>query len=243
MGSSGIRFSMGGSRRLSIAKAFVSELRQREGPNLVAAGVYGSVARGEDREHSDIDLLVVVRRHRRSISHRMLEGTLVTVLQLTPDEARAEVHGSRAGLNDVLGGWRSLRPLHDPRGLLARLRRHAMHPSKSQFHGAAAMHLLETFEDLGKLRNAVVAGDREEAREMAVWYTGAAMGSLHDLDGRVLTTGRRGFIELRGHGTLDEAVRRLRYETLSLRETARVAERIWSDLVALARRRGIPTPG
>ena len=50
---------------MELAKTIAVDLQRREGRNLVAVGVYGSVARGEERHHSDVDLLVVVRRKRR----------------------------------------------------------------------------------------------------------------------------------------------------------------------------------
>src|SRR5712692_2560192 len=162
-------------KRLELAKTMAAELRRREGKNLVAVGVYGSVARGEERRHSDVDLLVVVRRKRRWIQHRIQDGILVTVLQQTPAEARDEVTGSHPGMNAALGGWRSMRPLFDPTGLLGRLRSQAHRPTVRQARGAARLHFLETYEDLGKLWNAIEAGDADEAREMAIWFSGAAM--------------------------------------------------------------------
>lgn len=229
-------------RHLAVARAFADELEEREGSNLVAVGVFGSVARGEEREHSDLDMLVIVKRPRKSLRHHMRAGILVTILQQAPAQARDEVTGSRPDLSDALGGWRSLHPLYDPRGLLAELRRRALHPSPAQFREAARRGLVATFEDLGKLRNAVAARDPVEAREMAIWFTSAAVGILYDLDRRVLATGRRAFIELKGHGDVDRAMRRLRYDTPSLRDTGRLAERIWRDLLDRAARQGIPTP-
>ncbi|TLZ92546.1 MAG: nucleotidyltransferase domain-containing protein [Methanobacteriota archaeon] len=64
--------------RLELAKTIAADLRRQEGRNLVAVGVYGSVARGDERYHSDIDLLVIVRRKRRRIQHRIRDGILVT---------------------------------------------------------------------------------------------------------------------------------------------------------------------
>src|SRR5881396_1947676 len=150
------------SHHVELAATIAAELHQREGRNLVAVGVYGSVARGEEREYSDIDLLVVVRRRRPWIRHMFRDGILVTVLQQTPAEARDEVTGSHLGLNAALGGWTSIRPLHDPTRLLARLKGRAAKPSPDQFRVAAQSHFLEAYEDLGKLWNAVEASDPDE---------------------------------------------------------------------------------
>src|SRR5207245_3364254 len=172
---------------------------------------------------SDDDRIVLERKNRLTIRHLVRTGILVTVLQQTPAEARAEVMGSRADLDGALGGWQSMRPLYDPSGLLSRLKKKAKHPSREQFRQAARRAFLETYEDLGKLRNAVDANDADEAREMAIWYSGGAMGLLFDLNCHVLRTGRRAFIEIRRYGSVGDAIRRLRYETLSPPETRRRA--------------------
>ncbi len=230
---------MGDSPRLALAKRLAADLRRRQGANLVAVGVYGSVARRAERPHSDLDLLVVVRKRRPSLGIRMLDGVLVTILQETAAEARDEVTGSRADLNEALGGWRSMRALYDPTGLLRRLRARADRPRPDQLRRAARRALLETYEDLGKLRDAVAAGDGEEAREMAIWFTGGAMGAWFDLHGHVLRTGRRAFIELRGSGRVGQDIRSLRYASHSPSETLRIAEGVWSALRRAARRRGV----
>ena len=228
--------------RLELAKTIAVDLQRREGRNLVAVGVYGSVARGEERHHSDVDLLVVVRRKRRRIQHGIHDGILVTVLQQTPAEARDEVTGSRPGMNDALGGWGSMRPLFDPSGLLRRLRDRARRPTARQFRGAARFHFLEAYEDLGKLWNAIEARDADEARETAIWFSGAAMGTLFDMEAHILKTGRRAFIEIQRYGKLGEAIRRLRYDALSLRETRRLSEFVWTGLLARAAAQGIHLP-
>jgi len=230
------------SRHVHLAATIAAELHQREGRNLVAVGLYGSVARGEEREYSDIDLLVVVHRKRTWIRHTFRDGILVTILQQTPEEAHDEVTGSHPGLNDALGGWVSIRPLYDPLRLLGRLKQRAEKPTAQQFRGAAQQHFLEAYEDLGKLWNAIEAGDADEAREMAIWFSGAAMGVLFDLEGVVLPTGRRAVIELRRRGTLGQSIRRLRYESMPLAETLQLSEQVWSSLLRRAVRERVPLP-
>ena len=239
---SACRASMAPPSRLALAKAIAEDLRKREGRNLVAVGVYGSVARREDRRHSDIDMLAVVRRKRVRIRHTLRTGVLATISQETPEEARNEVRGAYPGLNDALGGWRSMHPIYDPSGILRRLRDQAKRPNVQAFRKSAEMHFLETFEDLGKLWNAIEARDANECREMAIWFSGAAMGTLFDLERRVLMTGRQAFVELRRYGKVGAAIRRLRYTSLSFRETQRLSEFIWGRLLDRAKARRLRLP-
>src|SRR3989442_1834658 len=204
---------MATSPRLKLAEMIAAELRLRERRNFVAVGLYGSVARGEDRTHSDVDLLVVVRKKRATIQHLVRAGTLVTILQQTPAEARAEVTGPRADLNAALGGWQSMQLMYDPSGLLSRLTKRAKHPTREQFRQAARHAFLETYEDLGKLRNAIDANDEGEAREMAIWYTDGAMDSSSTRTGTCLGNGRRAFCQLCRNGPQVAPILRPGYET------------------------------
>src|SRR3990172_439504 len=203
-----------------VAAAVTESLRRREKRNLLAVGVFGSVARGEVRRFSDLDLLVVVRKKNTRLRPAMLRGVLVTYHHLTAEEAREEVTG-----------------------LLRRLKLRAARPRARQFNESARRDLLETYEDLGKLRNAIADGDKEEAREMALWFTGAAAGSLLDLERHVTRTGRRMFIEARRYGSVGRAIWGLRYEELSLARTSALAERVWRGLLARARDRWLRIPG
>jgi len=98
------------------------------------------------------------------------------------------------------------------------------------------------YEDVGKLWNAIEAGDVDEAREMAIWFTNAAAGALLDLHARVLKTGRRGIVEASRFGKIGAAVRRLRYEELSLAQMQDLSELIWTGLLDRAAAQGIQLP-
>jgi predicted nucleotidyltransferase len=228
-------------RRLALARKIARDLREREGSNLVAVGVFGSTARGEDRAHSDLDLLVITRRRRKGIRHRVHDGVLVTVLQLTPAQAREEVTEG-PWLNGPLSGWRDARAVYDPVGLIRRVRALASHPTAARFQESARRDLIETFEDYGKIRNAIAAEDVEEAREMALWFSGAAAGTLLDVERRVPRVHRRYFMEARRIGLVGKAIWRLRYDARTLAEMGRLSEDIWAGLLARARKRGVRVP-
>ncbi len=230
------------SPRLSLARRTAGELRRREGRNLVAVGVYGSVARGTDRDFSDIDLCVVVRRKRAWIQPMFRDGVLVTPSQMSRREARDEVTGSGPWLCEKLGGWRSMRPLHDPVRFLARLVARAHRPTAAQFRSSARKDLIAMYEDYGKVLNAVAAGDAEDAREMSLWFTGVAGSALLDVERRAILSDHDMVREIRRSGAVGRDLIRLRYRSLSVRETGRLAARIWTGLVNGAVEQGVRLP-
>ncbi len=227
--------------RKRLARTIARELRERERSNLVAVGVFGSVARGEDRAFSDVDLLVITRKVRRGIRSSIREGVFVSIHQLTPGDARREATEG-PWLNGPLTGWRETRALYDPAGFIARTRALALRPTAAAFRESARRDLIATVEDYGKVRNAVAAGDLEEAREMALWFTGSAMGSLLDIEGRVPRIHRREFQEVRRLGGVGRDVWRLRYDARTLAEIDRLSRRVWTGLLARARKRGVRIP-
>lgn len=231
------------SPRLILTRNILDELKVREARNLVAFGVFGSVARGQDRRHSDLDLLVVLRRKRGTPRVELRQGVLVTYLRLTPDEARAEVYSAEPDLSGRLEGWRSLRPLYDPDGFLRRLRARARRPPMSQFREAAHRGLLGAYEDLGKLRNAAEAKDSDEMREMAILFSGTAADALFSLERFVSPIHRREFVDVRRFGRTGRSICALRYGNVSIAQRWKLAESVWKSLTRRARRQGIDVVG
>lgn len=226
--------------RLSLAQQLAEEWRRREGRNLLAVAVYGSVASGTERAHSDIDLLVLVRRPTGRPGAAVRRGFLVTVREMTRVEAWDEVRGFHLALPEILGGWRSMRPLYDPTGLVARLAEMSQPVRASQFREAARRCFPSVYEDLGKLRDAIEVRDRARMREMAIWFTGGAAWLALLLDRHVVASGKEMFVEVRRIRGVGPAITSLRYHALSFAATSRLAEFVWSALRRKAARQRIP---
>lgn len=225
--------------RLALANRLAAELRERERSNLVAVGVYGSVAYGNERAHSDVDLLVVVRQRTGRPRARVHGGFLVTFNEMTPAEAWAEVSGPSPKLAEILSGWRAMRPLYDPSRLLHRCIARGRRAPPSQFRRAAREGLFETYEDLGKVRDAVDSRDRVKLREMAIWFTGGAAALLCALRRHPIPTGEDLFVDVQRLGRTGRDIAALRYGNPTVAESSRLAESIWSSLRREARRQGI----
>ncbi len=99
--------------------------------------------------------------------------------------------------------------------------------------------MLETLEDLGKLRNALQARDLEDAMEMRVWFTGGAFMALACLLEFVPVTGRTLHQETRRLSPLGDDIWRLRFGTLGMEEARSLTEHVWNSLLALGERKGV----
>ncbi len=95
-------------RRVAIARRFARRLRADLGPGLKRVTLYGSVARGEDRRGSDVDLLVEVRRRTPSLEARVYsavtevsiqDGELLVPIVVSQAEVRCKL--SRSFLENV----------------------------------------------------------------------------------------------------------------------------------------------
>ncbi|GIM89481.1 nucleotidyltransferase domain-containing protein [Paractinoplanes toevensis] len=103
----------------------LNDVIERRWPAEVqAVGVHGSLAHGDDREGSDVNLLVVTYRAGTGPKPalRRVDGTLVDLEVITGDEGlrRARELTSRWPLD--ADRYVTTRPLHDPRGWFGRLR-------------------------------------------------------------------------------------------------------------------------
>jgi hypothetical protein len=92
-------------------------------PTTVGVALFGSVAKGTDHPHSDIDLVCAATEH-RATEIRHVEGRMVTITRATPaDLAAAFTRPWDAG--PAVAAWRYARLLHDPTGVLADLQQRA----------------------------------------------------------------------------------------------------------------------
>lgn len=223
----------------TIIETVVGRLRKQYGKHLLGIAVFGSVALGEEREHSDVDLLVVLSLGPRKDRFLIYDRRLVSILHLAKNEAEAEVSEPSAALPEILSGWRNMKILYDPGGLIQRLKQRAERPPARLFTASARLTLLGAYEDLGKILNAFDSNDEDEVREMSIWFTLAAAHTLACLQRQVFSTDRRIFLEIRNVRPVGKLIWRLRYGEMSPRQRVLLARRIWSGLLKKAQDRGL----
>ncbi|HEU0302124.1 MAG TPA: nucleotidyltransferase domain-containing protein [Longimicrobium sp.] len=79
-------------------------------PGIAAAFIFGSIARGDAREDSDVDVFIVDdgtshdQRARRTIEAEILLGREVSVIQMTRDDLAQRMASGSSFVRNVLGG-------------------------------------------------------------------------------------------------------------------------------------------
>lgn len=232
-------------QRLQFAREIAGRAREVYGPDLIAAGLYGSMARGEDGPYSDVEMFCVLRRPGEEFSHEWSYG---------PGKAEVDFYGEDVLLRraaEVDGRWPlthgayyAVLPLHDPGGFFPRLRGVAAGREDSQFHAAIEGVLVgELYEFAGKLRNAMSSGSTAYLPELAVQMAryGAFLVGLHNR--RLFSTGGRVLEEAltlpeRPQG-LDDLCQMVMSGNLSdTKLIATACERFWTGVAAWAATHG-----
>jgi kanamycin nucleotidyltransferase len=144
------------SRRLELAHHIVDQIQDHYRDDVLAVGVYGSLARGTDGPYSDIEIHCVVRGQGVDVCHEWSAG---------PWKAEVDVYSE-----DVVLEWASeldvdwpvthgacvhVWVLYDPSGFFPRLRDAALsHPDHAFQEAIRDVIVGEIYERIGKARNA-----------------------------------------------------------------------------------------
>lgn len=95
-------FAMPRRRHIEVAEQFAQWARRELGERLAGVVLFGSVARGDDSEHSDIDLLIEVRGDpvaaRRLLGPRIMEVAAEEGVFISAFVRRAEERASGTGI-------------------------------------------------------------------------------------------------------------------------------------------------
>jgi len=232
--------------RVALVRSFANALVQRFGPAVAAVGIYGSVARGDEGPHSDVDVLVLSYSPLFPPPSSHLVGeTVVYVNTYLLADAERELREPVPAFPERLGGWLDILSIYDPHQQIPRLQGLARSVPPDLFRKSAELALLGGRDMLGKLRNCRQRYDEEGLREAAVWltlYAAWAVASLNRSpfrsDNEIFTAHRRFAAVPRGY----EVIRDLRYGRTPREEIYQTAEAFWDNLERFAREQGVPLP-
>jgi hypothetical protein len=203
---------MNHKQRVEAAQLVASRLLERYPDEIIAIGLLGSVARKEDREHSDIDMHVLVRQGSVLSSHFfVLNGSYFSVQVKTEDEWIAELTKPMSGLCLTAGAFSNVLVLHDPSGAFKRLRTTAETLPDEAWKAAIREGLAGIVEDLGRVRNMYNERSRDDFRLFSVLVAIGAAKVYGDLTRQMLVSEKKlnTVFERRG-GPRSEAARKYR---------------------------------
>lgn len=147
---------MARAQRLQLAFKIADQIHDHYGDDVLAIGVYGSVARGMDGPYSDIEMHCVLRGRGVDTAHEWSVG---------PWKAEVDVYSEdvvlgRAAEVDVdwpitHGAFAEVLALYDPTGFFSRLRVAALSQPEYVFQQTMRDVIVgELYERVGKIRNA-----------------------------------------------------------------------------------------
>jgi kanamycin nucleotidyltransferase len=152
--------SLSHTQRLNIAHEIAERVKQHFHPQVIAIGLYGSLARGEDGPYSDIELFGVLRTDQYEQRYEWCTSAWKAEVDLYGKQALRE----RAAHVD--GRWplthsafQSVLPLDDPEHVFAEIRTIVEASPEPLFREAIENLLVDdVFECIGKIRNAQAFG-------------------------------------------------------------------------------------
>jgi hypothetical protein len=154
----------------------VKDYLVRQHEDLVAVWIEGSTAKGEDREHSDLELGAITRGEPHVRYEPLVWGGIVVEVDV---KSQRDAFQQAATVDSHWPMWadgygRSL-PLYDPEGLLPKLVELVSTPVPSKFPLALRHSFATMYEDLCKLRNFAAS---EEDRLLRVLASGFAIHGI-----------------------------------------------------------------
>jgi predicted nucleotidyltransferase len=237
--------------RVELARELTAGLLRRHGTDaIVAVGVHGSVARGDDGDEADLDLAVVTARPDVEVPDRFLRhrGTVVDLGAITADAYLEEAGHIGPAWPLAADQYVNHLAMHDPGEFFHKLR-HVHEAAVEQsppaaFRAAAGVDLVQLVSWEGKARDAELAGDLavaslavKEAAVLAMLVVGlhtrtAYRNLAHAVRATAVT-------EAAGPG-FPAAYRRLLDPTVEPAGQVLALGRMLDALLDLARREGIP---
>jgi kanamycin nucleotidyltransferase len=182
--------------RVEIANEIAAAILREHGEAIVAIAIYGSVAKNEDGEHSDLEMWVATHPDfpRRELLY-VYRGIPVEVSYSPADkflEAAGRVSPEWAIEADA---YNSYVVLHDRGNFVERLKAAASDLPEAGFSEAIRTRMVMTYETAGKLKNAWARGDSYGVtahEQRLAWSTAMLLGLINR---RYYPSGR-GFYQL-----------------------------------------------
>lgn len=137
-------------------------------PSVVAVALEGSTAKGEDREHSDLEMSAYTEGEPDTRYYSIIHRDIVIEVGFESTSRALEEARKRDGWWPIRAdGWAETLALHDPDRWLPRLAEAAIRLVPEDLPLARLGALTALYENLCKMRNFAASGERSMVRFMA----------------------------------------------------------------------------
>jgi kanamycin nucleotidyltransferase len=206
---------MAHAARWSLSEQIADQLKHHFTNRLLAIGVYGSLARGDDGPYSDIEMHCVIRGDGIDTCYEWSAGPWKAEVDvISPDVLLASAAVVEGDWSITHGAYAQVRAIHDPEHFFPRLRQAVFSQPDEVFHERMEEVIVgDIYEMIGKIRNAEVRQERSSSPAYAVklaTFAACLQGLRHR---HLFTSSGRLFTEAvsladppEGFGTLVEAV-------------------------------------
>ncbi len=230
-------------QRMTIAHEIAERVKERFHSEVLAIGLYGSLAREEDGPYSDIELFGVLRTDHYQQVYEWCTAAWKAEVDLygkqTLLERAARVEGSWPLTHSAL---QTVLPLYDPEQFFAELRRITQAAPPPLFRDAIERQLVDNvFEVIGKIRNTQVFGTSSALPALVVKLAQAVAMVVGLANRQCYTTGTQVLPEAMALPDLPDGFRELGQMILvgDLRDGQQLVaacERLWQGLNIWAER-------
>lgn len=161
---------MNHKERLRLAREISDRMAKRSGRNIISIGIFGSVARNGDDEHSDLELIVITRNRGFFRQHKT-KGIVVQIVGIPVEKALKKIRTVDEEWPVRPGYLIHQKIIHGDKSVLGRFRREFNQVKNSDLKRAANKMIVWMLDSLNKVKNASQAGNRGKALVPLAFYT------------------------------------------------------------------------
>ena len=230
--------------------ALVRELAERacaqHGDDLLAVGVYGSLARQTDGPFSDTEMMCVLRGEGIDYSAEWTTGPWKAEVNFfSADVVRAGAAELEEGWSLTQGAFAFMHPLYDPAQFFASLPPLVFGHTEAEFKSMMKLHIVgDVYEVVGKLRNAQHSGNTAFMPRLAFMLAGYGANLIGLLNRRLYTSAATMLDEALALPNVPEGYEHLcqlvqHGELSNPNQTCQTCEALWQGLLDWSEHNGL----
>jgi kanamycin nucleotidyltransferase len=147
--------------RIQLAQAITQAILRQHGDSVIAVAIYGSVAKEEDETYSDLEMWAVMQDPFATREQAFIYQDISVELSYLSRERMLAQAGEVTSLWPLeADAYHAFRTLFERQDFSEQVYQVTSNLREADFHAAMRQAMIETFENLGKLKNAWERADQ-----------------------------------------------------------------------------------